>query len=652
MTAPVFGNQKYGLKVDETKPEGKELAKVFQLFDKDAGERKAAKVQKVLAPKANPDLFTAPKAVKESPEAKDRSMAVMVRYPQALSLEDVRTRLLKFSRFSDSYLLKDTPEGVVEIHRKAGKDTLVGTLALGRAAYQEQGRAEGGRALLEKHHKVGKRPAEGAYVEDDAGVPTRRMAYLETSRQQLMESLKVKQEGGPEPAMRGRYARHRTAMGFDPDNTLISAADRELGMLYGTRTEGEEAKMVKADRDVMANIHQYLGSGINQRGISLTSTKKPVIFSNDGDSFRSDDGVRLTVDLALVPSTVVLLNHYADGGVGTRLRDTPKEGGSGGEKAFPQRLLKKPNDLPKGQAGYNYGASVVKNRELYLAELRPAWIVKVEDHLKTQLSPTAKKSEPPPTTEPETAPSTSPSTTEAKASATDAKPSATDAKASTTDAKASTTAVKPSVTDAKALVPEPEAPVSGGKPLVDAKLPGADLSAMRAALGTEHYEAGVAAGRTGAAVVKYSTEPFDQRNYEMGHAVGSAELRGRVAAKTDRDDFWKGYARGCPPVTGDVTAQEIGAVAAYYAGEDKQSILSTKLIWYVLVSLRSLSARGGRGKFRPKEYDAFWLGWSLEAGIQHRADEKKKADDAKRAEAQRTTTTTRGGPPSRSGPRK
>ncbi len=69
----------------------------------------------------------------------------------------------------------------------------------------------------------------------------------------------------------------------------------------------------------MAFVHQYWGSGSQQRGLSLTSTSKPgATIGNCGDNFRTNNGVRIKIDLARIPTeedNPMLLNHYGHGGV-------------------------------------------------------------------------------------------------------------------------------------------------------------------------------------------------------------------------------------------------------------------------------------------------------------------------------------------------
>jgi hypothetical protein len=122
----------------------------------------------------------------------------------------------------------------------------------------------------------------------------------------------------------------------------------------------------QATLPMLAVLHQWMGSGTQQRGLSLTSTKREhATFGNEGKPFREGSGVRIKIDLFKVPTDVILLNHYSAGGVKDDL-STINPGlrfGEGGTR-------------PK----YAYFKSVIKNRELFLERLDPAWVVDVETH--------------------------------------------------------------------------------------------------------------------------------------------------------------------------------------------------------------------------------------------------------------------------------
>ena len=111
-------------------------------------------------------------------------------------------------------------------------------------------------------------------------------------------------------------------------------------------------------------LHQWTGSGTTQRGLSLTSTpRENAVYGNAGESFREATGVRIKIDLLKVPKNVVLLNHYASGGI-------------------KDKTAKVNPDLVTSSDVYKtgYRASVIKNRELYLERLEADWIEDIDVH--------------------------------------------------------------------------------------------------------------------------------------------------------------------------------------------------------------------------------------------------------------------------------
>jgi hypothetical protein len=119
----------------------------------------------------------------------------------------------------------------------------------------------------------------------------------------------------------------------------------------------------------LAVAHQHLGSTPDQRGVSLTSTERVGgTVGNAGKNFREEDGFRLKIDLAKVPEEVLLFNHYSDQGlISENLSDQHVKG-----------VSTQITGVSKGT--YKYGASVRKNRELYLEHIKPEWVVEIEHH--------------------------------------------------------------------------------------------------------------------------------------------------------------------------------------------------------------------------------------------------------------------------------
>ncbi|AFY99508.1 DUF4157 domain-containing protein [Calothrix sp. PCC 6303] len=187
------------------------------------------------------------------------------------------------------------------------------------------------------------------YVHDDRNVPTRRYAYVEKNYWQFMEFMARNK-------LEGRY------------QNFFRAANSGVGRPDVRGVRKSESKLIRGENDrkpltndQLAVLHQWKGSGLQQRGLSLTSTpRKGETIGNSGDNFRTNTGVRLTIDLARIPQGTdnpVLINHYAHSGV----------------KDSKQPVTKVEKD-------YSYINSVLKNRELFLEFVKPEWIVNIEYH--------------------------------------------------------------------------------------------------------------------------------------------------------------------------------------------------------------------------------------------------------------------------------
>jgi hypothetical protein len=195
--------------------------------------------------------------------------------------------------------------------------------------------------------KLGKSGKE--YVADNRGIPTSRFVYVEKNYYQFMQFLETL-------TMEGRYQLFHKAVGRKPD--LLSP---------GSGFAAKQVCMTVPDRLTLPQLgvmHQMMGNGPQQRGVSLTSTSRiGAVFSNEGDPFREYDGVRIKVDLSKVPKDVMLLNHYAPGGISDSLESV--------------------NPMVRGgkqKSNYNYSGSVRKNREIYLEHLHIDWIDSIELH--------------------------------------------------------------------------------------------------------------------------------------------------------------------------------------------------------------------------------------------------------------------------------
>jgi hypothetical protein len=263
---------------------------------------------------------------------KEKQKLVMGTYVTSLTIKNPSAVLAESSQFTSGKL--KLVDGTV----KDADDKVVATITRGAGVFEEVKNPTTG------DRKAFKKPTgetDRTYVADDHGVPTRRYAYVEKSIYQMMEFVRALR-------LTGRYQRLHEEMGEAPgDVTHVTSKLRGKLRLGKTSTPAQQ----------LAVLHQWMGSGLQQRGLSLASTpRKDAVYGNKGESFKSGDGVRITIDLAKVPKGVKLINHYAFGGVSGLTGDWV------------------------GAGGYNYGASVRKNRELYLERLDPDWVESIEVH--------------------------------------------------------------------------------------------------------------------------------------------------------------------------------------------------------------------------------------------------------------------------------
>jgi hypothetical protein len=196
------------------------------------------------------------------------------------------------------------------------------------------------------------------YVKDSRDVLTRRYAYVEKNYWQMMEFFMTNRH-------EGRFQSFMKAAGEATPN-LREARQPEVDIVRGQAAASTTGALTV---EQLAVAHQKLGSGPQQRGVSLASTPKVgVTYVNTGENFRTDGGFRLKVDLALIPPSPagpLLINHYSHGGVSddpTRY-DTTRVRGEG--------------------STYPYRESALHARELYLEYLKPEWIVAIESHATT-----------------------------------------------------------------------------------------------------------------------------------------------------------------------------------------------------------------------------------------------------------------------------
>ncbi|MGH3943125.1 MAG: DUF4157 domain-containing protein [Pseudonocardiaceae bacterium] len=194
------------------------------------------------------------------------------------------------------------------------------------------------------------------YVKDSRGVETRRYAYVEKNYYQMMEFFMTHN-------MEGRFQSYMRAAG-DPSPDIYEHRDEAVDIV---RPEGSASGKLTVEQ--MAVAHQKLGSGPQQRGVSLTATPKVnATYVNTGENFRTNRGFRLKVDLSRVPAApgTLLVNHYSHRGV---IDDSD----------YDNRRERIP--LPgEKMSRYPYKESSIHARELFLSQLKPEWIVTIESH--------------------------------------------------------------------------------------------------------------------------------------------------------------------------------------------------------------------------------------------------------------------------------
>lgn len=260
-------------------------------------------------------------------------------------------------------------------------DQHVYTLHSGPSAFSSAGHFPTGRRRYVKHG------SDKDYVADDFGVPTRRDAYAVKSAFQVdaLENRGV---------VTGRYSAT-----YPNQNILKPTVGEKASLGYSTPAH-EQARARQQNLPIlpqaparlsasdMLYFHQEFGSGERQRGVSASSTAKPLL-SNEGSGFAENPGAKkLKIDTARLrrmrpgrAPEFVNLHHRIPG-----LKQAVQA-----PKLYalknPQNRETVRTDTAKGvrygnernQAHFDW--SVGKNRELFIKSIR-------QQHVKAALEPT------------------------------------------------------------------------------------------------------------------------------------------------------------------------------------------------------------------------------------------------------------------------
>ncbi|BAY23225.1 hypothetical protein NIES2100_29890 [Calothrix sp. NIES-2100] len=223
-----------------------------------------------------------------------------------------------------------------------------------RDVYRKLGKSDGEHLELVDHNE---------YVMDDFRKPTRRYAYMEKGYYQWMS---FKEKGfltGKTQNLIGATTDVASDT-IDPTNFRNQKLTQEERALY-LQIEFSFGDTPENRKIALAYMHQWKGSGPGQRGLSLASTdKENAVFGNAGEPFKTADGAKFKVDLAKInPADNILINHYSiDSQTRSKLEGDGKDS---------NRLLARK---------YEYERSVIKNREIYIRNLKPEAVVSITPH--------------------------------------------------------------------------------------------------------------------------------------------------------------------------------------------------------------------------------------------------------------------------------
>jgi hypothetical protein len=227
----------------------------------------------------------------------------------------------------------------------APTETLIGQVITdANALYTQTGVGEARETFKKQNPLDYEASRNKEYIKDSRGVYTRRFAYHEMNYHQMMDFVMSGE-------LTGRYQMFMSAgeaASTSPRNIVHDDTGKVTTRRDRTDLTWEE----------VAVLHQWKGSGPYQSGVSLTSTPREEVRSNEGGRFRTKGGFKLKIDLAKVALETPIINDYSAGGVAQSPTSTTKT-------------------RPKT---YQFPESATKNREVYIDRVKKDWVVEVTHH--------------------------------------------------------------------------------------------------------------------------------------------------------------------------------------------------------------------------------------------------------------------------------
>lgn len=227
--------------------------------------------------------------------------------------------------------------------------------------------------LPQLYTKKGK--AGSQYIKDDLGNFVRRFAYMEKNFWQLMDFMETGNLSGETQAIKKMDPTQSKVSEIAPDQFENESLKGDDDIVVASAKGKAGADIMLGNQIAVAYLHQWKGSGKRQRGVSLTATEKDnAVFGNAGESFRNPEfSAKFKIDLLIAKtkendadSNNLLMSHYAPGSSTRKAPFLDQEG-----------HFADPAPLSDYSYKYEYEASVLKNRELFLQYVDSASVVEI-----------------------------------------------------------------------------------------------------------------------------------------------------------------------------------------------------------------------------------------------------------------------------------